>query len=67
METLEKELPRISVGTRVPIDEKAEIQKRAEENGMNLSEYVSEGLWLEQMYLEHPFRLILTALRAMIF
>lgn len=67
METLEKELPRISVGTRVPIDEKAEIQKRAEENGMNLSEYVAEGLWLEQMYLEHPFRLILTALRAMIF
>lgn len=67
METLEKELPRISVGTRVPIDEKAEIQKRAEENGMNLSEYVAEGLWLEQMYLEHPFRLILTALRAMVF
>lgn len=64
METLEK---RISVGTRVPIDEKSEIEKRAEENGMNLSEYVSEGLWLEQMYLEHPFRLILTALRAMIF
>lgn len=67
METLEKGLPKVCVSTKVPIDEKAEIEKRAEENGMNLSEYVSEGLWLEQMYLEHPFRLILTALRAMIF
>ena len=56
-----------TISTRLSPNEKAEIEKRAEENLLSLSDYVSEGLWLEQMYLEHPFRLILTALRAMIF
>lgn len=54
---------KICVSAKVPFEEKDEIEKRAEENGMNLSEYVTEGLWLEGLYLEKPFRLVLVALR----
>lgn len=52
-----------TISTRLSPNEKAEIEKRAEENLLSLSDYVSDGLWLEELYLEHPFRLILTALR----
>lgn len=52
-----------TISTRLSPNEKAEIEKRAEENLLSLSDYVSDGLRLEELYLEHPFRLILTALR----
>lgn len=51
------------ISTRLSKDEKADIEKISEENQLSLSEYVSNGLYLEKLYLEHPFRLILMALR----
>ena len=54
---------KVVVCSKVPLEEKEEIERRAEENGMNLSKYVTEGLWLEELYLERPFMLLLTALR----